>query len=80
MINCKEKEAEKLWEFSSEKSPWMCIRNGARKVEDIEVEVAQGKLGKTSVHKVIGNYINDEGNMEDQLTVGPEWANMVIWA
>ena len=34
------------------------IRNGSRKVEDIEVEVSQGKLGKTSVHKVLGNYVN----------------------
>ena len=27
MKNCKMKETEKLWEFSSEKSPWICIKN-----------------------------------------------------
>ena len=78
MLNCKKKEAEKLWEFSSEKSPWMCIRNGSRNVEDIDVEVAQGKLGKTSVHKVLGNYVNDKGNMEDQLKFMEEKAGAVI--
>ena len=78
MTNCKRKEAEKLWEFSSKKSPWMCIKNGSRNVEDIEVEVTQGKLGKTSVHKVLGNYVNDKGNMEDQLKFMEEKLGGVI--
>ena len=78
MTNCKIKEAEKLWEFSSKKSPWMCIKNGSRNVEDIEVEVTQGKLGKTSVHKVLGNYVNDKGNMDDQLKFMEEKLGGVI--
>ena len=78
MMNCQKKETEKLWEFSSEKSPWMCITNGSKKVEDIEVEVAQGKLGKTSVHKVLGNYVNDKGNMQDQLKFMEEKLGAVI--
>ena len=52
--------------------------NGSRNVEDIYVEVAQGKLGKTSVHKVLGNYVNDKGNMEDQLKFMEEKAGAVI--
>ena len=34
MKNCKVKEIEKLWEFSSEKSPWMCIRNRKKNIEE----------------------------------------------
>ena len=67
MRNCKRKEIEKLWEFSSEKSPWMCIRNRKKNIEEIEVEVTQGKLTRTSVHKFLGNYVNDKGNLDDQL-------------
>ena len=65
--NCKLKETEKLWEFSSEKSPWMCISNRKKNIEDIEVEVAQGKLLRTIVHKFLGNYVNEKGNLDDQL-------------
>ena len=67
MKNCKRKEVEKLWEFSSEKSPWMCIRNRKNNIEEIEVEVAQGKFKKVSVHKYLGNYVNEKGNLDDQL-------------
>ena len=67
MKNCMLKETEKLWEFSSEKSPWMCISNRKKNIEDIEVEVAQGKLVRTIVHKFLGNYMNEKGNLDDQL-------------
>ena len=36
-------------------------------IEEIEVEVTQGKLMRTSVHKFLGNYVNDKGNLDDQL-------------
>ena len=67
MERCGELEKEKLWEFSTEKSNWMCQRNRKRNVEDIEVEVAQGKIKKVRVYKYLGNMINEEGNMDDQL-------------
>ena len=67
MKNCKVKELEKLWEFSSEKSPWMVIQNRKKNVEEIEVEVSQGKLKRASVHKFLGNFVNDKGNLDDQL-------------
>ena len=44
MEKAKEMEEKKLWEFSVEKSKWMCI---GRKCEEIEVEIQQGKLEKT---------------------------------
>ena len=38
MENCSEKEKEKLWEFSTEKSKWLGIPN-RNKVEEIEVKL-----------------------------------------
>ena len=66
MEKCKKEEKEKLWEFSVKKSKWMCITR-KKKVEDIDVEVTQGKLEKTSNYKCLGNMINDKGNIDDQL-------------
>ena len=56
-----------MWEFSKKKSNWMCLKNGKRDVENIEVEVKQGKLEKTKSYKLLGNYINEQGNLDDQL-------------
>ena len=67
MKKCGRMEEEKLWEFSTEKSNWMCQRNRKRNVEDIEVEVKQGKIEKVRVYKYLGNMVNEEGNMDDQL-------------
>ena len=46
MKKCGDMEKEKLWEFSTEKSNWMCQKNRKRNVEDIEVDVKQGGLEK----------------------------------
>ena len=67
MENCREKEVRKLWEFSKRKSNWMCIPNRKRIVESIDVEVKQGKLEKTKSYKFVGNYVNEKGNLDDQL-------------
>ena len=67
MVNCGIMEKEKLWEFSTKKTNWMCQKNRKRQVEDIDVEVAQGKIGKVRVYKCLGNMVNEEGNMDDQL-------------
>jgi hypothetical protein len=62
----KEMEKDKLWEFSVEKSKWMCIE-GRQKAEEIDVEVAQGKLERTKEYKALGNMVNDKGNLDSQL-------------
>ena len=67
MKKCGDMEKEKLWEFSTEKSNWMCQKNRKRKVEDIEVDVKQGRIGKVRVYKYLGNMVNEDGNMDDQL-------------
>ena len=64
MMNCSEKEEEKLWEFSIDKTKWMCIKNRKKEIEEIEVEIKQGKIGKTNVYKFLGNFVNDKGNMD----------------
>ena len=67
MMNCSRKEDEKLWEFSTDKSKWMCIANRKRKIDEIEVDVKQGRIGRTSVYKFLGNFVNEKGNMDDQI-------------
>ena len=67
MKKCGEMEKEKMWEFSTEKSNWMCQKNRKRNVEEIDVEVAQGKIPKVRVYRFLGNMVNEEGNMDDQL-------------
>ena len=65
--NCKKKEDKKLWEFSIEKSNWMCVKNRKKEVPAIEGEIKQGKVQQTKVYKFLGNYVNEKGNMDDQL-------------
>ena len=64
MSEGKKLEKEKLWEFSVEKSKWMCNKQNA---EEIEIEVAQGKIQRTKQYKCLGNMINEKFNMDDQL-------------
>jgi hypothetical protein len=68
MRNCGKKEKEKLWEFSTQKTNWMCMNNRKRNTEMIKVEVQQGKIEKTDVYKHLGNMVNEKGNLDDQLT------------
>ena len=67
MTNCSRKEEEKLWEFSTDKSKWMCIANRKRKIEELEVDVKQGRIERTSSYKFLGNFVNEKGNMDAQL-------------
>ena len=77
MENCKVKENEKLWEFSTEKSKWMCIAN-RKEVEEIDVEVRQGKIERAKVYKYVGNMVNEKGNMDDQLAYMEEKIGGII--
>ena len=67
MENCHKKEKEKLWEFSVDKTLWMCINNRKRNLEDIRVEINQGMLRRTEKYKYLGNFVNEKGNMDAQL-------------
>ena len=78
MVECTEKEKEKLWEFSTDKSNWMCVQNRKRKVESIEVKVKQGKIERAAVYKYLGNYANEKGNMDDQLKHMESKVNAVV--
>ena len=64
MGKAKELEKEKLWEFSVEKSNWMCNKQN---IDEIEVEVNQGKITRTKQYKALGNMLNEKFNMDDQL-------------
>ena len=36
-------------------------------MEEIEVRVLQGMIKKDEVYKYLGNIVNEQGNMDDQL-------------
>ena len=78
MVECKNNEKDKLWEFSIDKSNWMCVQNRKRKVEEIEVEVRQGKLKRAKIYKYLGNIVNEKGNMDDQLKYMEQKLNAVV--
>ena len=63
MEKCKEMEVQKLMEFSTDKSKWMCIRYGKDEIQEIEVDIHQGRIERTSEYKYLGNWINEKGNM-----------------
>ena len=69
MQSCVMAEEKKRWEFSTEKTNYMVMLTGKQSevVHDIDVEVKQGKIEKNNVYKYNGNYINEKGNMDDQL-------------
>ena len=67
MMSCSEKEMEKLWEFSIDKTKWMCVKNRKKNTENIEVRIKQGVVGQVKTYKLLGNYVNEKGNMDDQL-------------
>ena len=61
-------EKEKLWEFSVDKSKWMCIKNNkSEAIEDIGVEVKQGMIAQIQEYKYLGNWTNEKGNLDTQL-------------
>ena len=78
MKECSRKEDEKMWEFSIEKSKWMCQSNGKKSIQDIDVEVKQGKIGRAAVYKYLGNMVNEKGNMDDQLKFMEEKVNGIV--
>ena len=45
----------------------MCVKNRKKNVPAIEGEIKQGKVKQTEVYKYLGNYVNEKGNMDDQL-------------
>jgi hypothetical protein len=71
MRNCVQMETEKKWEFSIEKSNWMVMKTGKRneEVQDIKVKVKQGEIERAEIYKYLGNWLNEQGNMDTQLQV-----------
>ena len=68
MQKCANLEDDKLWEFSSKKTNWMCQKYcRTEEVEDIEVHIKQGKIKKTEEYEYLGNWVNEKGNIERQL-------------
>ena len=73
MENCAEIEVLKNWEFSLDKSNWMVQKYSTKKKEDdseeydIRARVKRGEIGRIDVYKMLGNWINEKGNMDKQL-------------
>jgi hypothetical protein len=71
MMNCVKMENGKKMEFSTDKSNWMVMKTGKRNeiVDELEVEVKQGKIPQAEEYKYLGNWANEDGNMDKQLQV-----------
>ena len=40
---------------------------GEEKIEEVDIEVEKGKIGKTEEYRYLGNWISERGNVEKQL-------------
>ena len=79
MEKCASLEEEKLWEFSTKKSNWMCQKySRTEEVEDMEVYIKQGKIGRTEEYEYLGNWVNEKGNIDRQLVKMEKKAQDVI--
>ena len=79
MERCPIMEREKFWEFSIEKSKWLCIQNNkAEEVEEMEVAVNQGLIGRALEYKYLGNWVNNKGNLDTHLTHMEKNAKTII--
>ena len=67
MLRSKKMEDEKLMEFSADKTKWLCVKNGREAIEEIEVDIKQGRIKRAEEYKYLGNWINEKGNMDNQL-------------
>ena len=62
-------EQEKKYTFNTEKTNYMVIKTGKKneKEKDLDMNVKKGKIERTKTYKVLGNWINEEGNLKDQI-------------
>ena len=42
----------------------MVIRTGKERIEEVDIEVEKGKIGKAEEYSYLGNWINERGNVE----------------
>ena len=76
--NCSAMEEEKGMEFSLPKTNWMCVKTGKEPKKDIKIEVKQGKIKEAVEYKHLGNWWNEKGNFDRQITHMEKKANDMI--
>ena len=65
---CSKLEEDKQWEFSVDKSKWMCMKFSRNEdVKPLNIVVKQGQVEETEKYKMLGNWANNKGNMDMQL-------------
>ena len=65
---CSQLEKEKLWEFSTDKSKWMCMKcDRKHDVKPLDIVVKQGKVEETDKYKLLESWANNKGNISTQL-------------
>ena len=76
---CGKLEREKFWEFSIDKSKWMCIQfNKKEDVKQLNIVVKQGKVQETDSYKMLGNWANNKANIDTHLEHLKKKSNGVI--
>ena len=76
--NCAVMEVEKGMEFSLPKTNWMCVKTGSEPKKDIKIVVKQGEIKEAVEYKHLGNWWNDKGNFDRQITHMEKKANDMI--
>ena len=76
---CGKLEKEKFWEFSIDKSKWMCMNfNKKEEVKEVDIVVKQGKIEQTDSYKMLGNWANSKANMDTHLIHLKQKSNGII--
>ncbi len=69
MRNTGKMEEEKGAEVSMDKTKWMKLKKrSGREGCDLKVEVKGGEIGRTETYNFLGNWVNEQGNLDTQLT------------
>ena len=62
-------EITKKYKFNTikGKSEWMLIKNERKTEEEVELEVRDGKIGRTNEYKYLGDVYNHKGSNESKI-------------
>ena len=64
--NLRTMEEKKGFRFNTDKTKYMIVRTGKKKVEEANIEVKMGKVERTNEYKYLGNWIGEKGTVEIQ--------------
>ncbi len=65
---CGQLEKKKYWEFSLEKTKWMCMQHSrTEQKRELQINIKQGKVEEATECKQLGGWVNNKGNIDTHL-------------